>query len=369
MSPLTTEQNQYTLLPEWAKQSGVMLTWPHADSDWAPFLTQVEPVFLEITEAIARREKVLISVDSAAKKEEILTYFAERDLAHQLAIYILPTNDTWARDHGPITVLKSSLETPTNVGTAEAETNFSGKAHLLNFTFNGWGNKFDAALDTRINDNLAQQNAFAAGIETIDLVLEGGSIEADGFGTLLTTSECLLAPTRNPDLSKDQIEALLTEKFGLKRILWLDHGYLAGDDTDSHVDTLARLCDAHTIAYVQSDDPEDEHYQALQAMEAQLKTFVDYQGKPYKLVPLPMAQACYSEEGDRLPSTYANFLIINNAVLLPTYGDQEKDTQAINQIKIAFPNHEVIAINCRPIVEQYGSLHCLTMQLPEGVLA
>jgi agmatine deiminase len=361
MSSLTTEQNQYTLLPEWAKQSGVMLTWPHADSDWAPFLTQVEPVFLEITEAIARREKVLISVDSLAKKEEILAYFDNKSLSHQLRIYVLPTNDTWARDHGPITVLENASDV--------AAEDKQDKTHLLNFTFNGWGNKFDANLDTQINDNLAQQNAFASSIETVDLVLEGGSIESDGFGTLLTTSECLLAPTRNPDLDKAQIEALLTEKFGLKRILWLDHGYLAGDDTDSHVDTLARLCDAHTIAYVQCDDPEDEHYSALQAMEEQLKTFVDYQGNPYKLVPLPMAQACYSEEGDRLPSTYANFLIINDAVLLPIYGDQEKDDLAISQMKIAFPDHEIIAINCRPIVEQYGSLHCLTMQLPEGVLA
>ncbi|WP_036566311.1 agmatine deiminase family protein [Oceanospirillum beijerinckii] len=361
MSALTADPKPYTLLPEWAKQSGVMLTWPHANSDWAPFLTQVEPVFFQITEAIAQREKVLISVDSEAKREQILAHFADKqlagkNLADQLAVYVVPTNDTWARDHGPITVLKTDAEG-------------QQAPHLLNFTFNGWGDKFDAALDTQINDKLAQKHAFASSIETVDLVLEGGSIEADGFGTLLTTSECLLAPTRNPDLSKAQIETLLADKFGIERFLWLDHGYLAGDDTDSHVDTLARLCDAHTIAYVQCTDENDEHYQALQAMEAQLKSFTDYQGNPYKLVPLPMAQACFSEEGDRLPATYANFLIINDAVLLPIYGDEALDQQAINQMQIAFPEHEIIAINCRPIVEQYGSLHCLTMQLPEGVLA
>lgn len=356
MSTSIPSSSAYQLLPEWAPQSGVMLTWPHADSDWGPFLDQVEPVFFSITEAIARREKVLISVASEEKRQQIMNHFQALELASALTVFVIPTNDTWARDHGPITVAHTS---PQGEQTPR----------LLNFTFNGWGDKFDAALDTQINDRLAAQNAFACPTETLDMVLEGGSIEADGFGTLLTTSECLLAPTRNPDMDQTQIEALLSEKFGLTRILWLDHGYLAGDDTDSHIDTLARLCDPHTIAYVQCTDPNDEHFDALQAMEAQLKTFTDYRGNPYRLVPLPMAQACYSEEGDRLPSTYANFLIINGAVLLPVYGDQAKDEQAIHQMNIAFPEHEIIAINCRPIVEQYGSLHCLTMQLPEGVLA
>ncbi len=347
----TTSSGRYQLLPEWAPQSGVMLTWPHANSDWAPFLTQVEPVFYQIAEAIARREKVLITVSSDTKKQEVMTHFAKLGLEAQLSVFVQDTNDTWARDHGPITVLKDD------------------KPLLLDFTFNGWGDKFDAQLDTELNSKLAAESAFACALETIDLVLEGGSIEADGYGTLLTTSECLLAPTRNPAMDKTAIETLLSEKFGLNRILWLDHGYLAGDDTDSHVDTLARLCDPHTIAYVQCDDEADEHYAALKAMEDQLKTFTDYQGKPYKLVPLPMAEPCFSEEGDRLPSTYANFLIINGAVLLPIYGDEALDQNAISQMQIAFPNHEIIAINCRPIVEQYGSLHCLTMQLPEGVLA
>ncbi|MBB1487498.1 agmatine deiminase family protein [Oceanospirillum sediminis] len=356
MSTPINQASAYRLLPEWAPQSGVMLTWPHADSDWAPFLEQVEPVFFEIAEAIAHREKVLISVASEEKQQQIQQHFQALNLDTQLSVIVIPTNDTWARDHGPITVLK-------------ANEDGHQKPVLLNFTFNGWGNKFDAALDTQINERLAEKNAFACEMETLDIVLEGGSIEVDGFGTLLTTSECLLAPTRNPDLSKEQLETLLAEKFGLERFLWLDHGYLAGDDTDSHIDTLARLCDPHTIAYVQCTDSNDEHFTALQAMEAQLKTFTDYQGKPYKLVPLPMAPACYSEESDRLPSTYANFLIINGAVLLPIYGDQEKDGLAISRMKIAFPEHDILAINCRPIVEQYGSLHCLTMQLPEGVLA
>lgn len=339
------------LLPEWAPQSGVMLTWPHPNSDWAPFLPQVEPVFLQIAEAISHHEKVLIIVSNEVKKQAILSHFAKKNLSQQLSIFIQQSNDTWARDHGPITVIKDD------------------KPLLLDFTFNGWGNKFEAQLDTALNGKLATENAFACPMETVDLVLEGGSIESDGHGTLLTTSECLLASTRNPSMDKAAIEALLSEKFGLKRTLWLDYGYLAGDDTDSHVDTLARFCDPHTIAYVQCTDESDEHYPALKAMENQLKAFTDYQGQAYKLVPLPMAEPCFSEEGDRLPATYANFLIINGAVLLPIYGNEQLDQQAIQQIKIAFPNHEIIAINCRPIVEQYGSLHCLTMQLPEGILA
>ncbi len=346
-----TPSGRYQLLPEWAPQSGVMLTWPHANGDWAPFLEQVEPVFYQIAEAIARREKVLITVSSDTKKQEVADRFAAQGLSEQLRVFVQETNDTWARDHGPITVIKDD------------------KPLLLDFIFNGWGNKFDARMDTALNHKLAEAGAFDCDLETVDLVLEGGSIEADGYGTLLTTSECLLAPTRNPALSKAEIEALLTDSFGLNRILWLDHGYLAGDDTDSHVDTLARLCDPHTIAYVQCTDEADEHYAALKAMEEQLKSFTDYQGQAYKLVPLPMAEPCFSEEGHRLPATYANFLIINGVVLLPFYGNKQLDQQAFSQMQIAFPNHEIIAINCRPIVEQYGSLHCLTMQLPEGVLA
>ncbi|OOV88271.1 agmatine deiminase family protein [Oceanospirillum linum] len=346
----TTSSKCYQLLPEWAPQSGVMLTWPHANSDWAPFLTQVEPVFYQIAESIAHREKVLITVASDTKKREIIAHFTQLNLQTELRVFVQETNDTWARDHGPITVTKDD------------------KPLLLDFIFNGWGNKFDARLDTALNRKLAKASAFNCDLEPVDLVLEGGSIESDGHGTLLTTSECLLASTRNPSMDKAAIEALLSETFGLKRTLWLDYGYLAGDDTDSHVDTLARFCDPHTIAYVQCTDESDEHYPALKAMENQLKAFTDYQGQAYKLVPLPMAEPCFSDEGDRLPATYANFLIINGAVLLPIYGNEQLDQQAIEQIKSAFPNHEIIAINCRPIVEQYGSLHCLTMQLPEGVL-
>jgi agmatine deiminase len=204
-------------------------------------------------------------------------------------------------------------------------------------------------------------------MQTVDMVLEGGSIEVDGSGTLLTTTRCLLAPTRNPKLSKQQIEERLMGSLGINRILWLQHGYLAGDDTDSHIDTLARFCDRGTIAYVSCDDPQDGHYVELKAMEDELKTFRAADGQPYRLVPLPWPRAKLDEDGNRLPATYANFLIINDAVLVPTY-DDPADAAALASLKTGFPDREIVPINCLPLIYQFGSLHCITMQLPEGAL-
>lgn len=166
-------------------------------------------------------------------------------------------------------------------------------------------------------------------------------------------------------MTKTEIEDYLKNIFGLNRILWLDHGYLSGDDTDSHIDTLARYCDAHTIAYVKCEDKEDEHYQALAQMEQQLQTFTDYEGKPYKLIALPMAKPVYDEDNQRLPATYANFLIMNKAILVPFYNDVKLDEQARKQLQTAFPDKEIVGIDCSPLIRQHGSLHCITMQYPE----
>jgi agmatine/peptidylarginine deiminase len=197
-------------------------------------------------------------------------------------------------------------------------------------------------------------------------VLEGGSIESDGIGTILTTSECLLSPNRNGGYSKAEIETYLQRVFGAKRLLWLHHGYLAGDDTDSHIDTLARFCDEHTIAYVKCDDPSDEHFEALEKMETALKTFRTLEGTPYRLIALPMAQPMY-ENKQRLPATYANFLIINGAVLLPFY-NSPKDAEAKQILERIFPDREIIGIDCSILVKQHGSLHCVTMQYPKEVM-
>ena len=344
--------NSTILPPEWTRQSGVQLTWPHEDSDWADVLEEVEPVFVDIATAITKFEPLLVVARDAAHEQRIRAALdnagARLDWVH---FHHAPSNDTWARDHGAITVLKN------------------GKPALLDFTFNGWGNKFDAALDNEITAALVREHAFEAiPVTRFDFVLEGGSIESDGHGTLLTTSECLLSPQRNPAFGKTEVETFLKQQFGLERILWLEHGYLAGDDTDSHIDTLARFTDAQTIAYVKCDDPQDEHYDALQKMESQLESFVDYTGKPYRLIPLPWPKARFDpDDRHRLPATYANFLIINDAVLVPTY-DDENDARALAQLRICFPDREVIGLNCLPVIRQHGSLHCLTMQFPEGVI-
>ena len=222
-------------------------------------------------------------------------------------------------------------------------------------------------LDNRINKQLQAQGLWKAPLDTVGLILEGGSIESDGNGTILTTAECLLNGNRNPHLAKTGLEAELNGFFGAGHFLWLENGYLAGDDTDSHVDTLARLCPDDTIAYVVCDDPADEHYPALGAMERELMAFRTVDGRPYRLIPLPWPEARYNEAGERLPATYANFLIINGAVLVPTYRDKS-DAAALRAVADAFPGRKIIGIDCLPLILQHGSLHCVTMQLPKGVL-
>lgn len=346
-----TDQSRRVLPAEWAPQSGVMLTWPHPHGDWRPWLEQVEPVFIAIAREIARRETLLITCYDAAHRAHVATRLrdANVDPARTL-LQVCVNDDTWARDHGPITVVED------------------GRPRLLDFIFNGWGGKFPAEHDNALTRTLHSADAFGSTtLESIDLVLEGGSIETDGLGTLLTTRRCLLAPTRNPDLDQAGIEARLHEQLGVVRFLWLVHGYLAGDDTDSHIDTLARFCDPRTIAYVHCDDPDDEHHAELTAMARELQSFADASGQPYRLVPLPWPAAKYAEDGRRLPATYANFLIINDAVLVPTYRDPA-DEEALRVLGQCFPDREIIGIDCRTLIEQYGSLHCVTMQLPEGVL-
>lgn len=331
---------------EWEPQSAVQLTFPQAQTDWADILDEVLPCFVEIAQAIGRFQPALIVCRDVAATQKL---FPEK--TPNLIFVACDSNDTWARDHGGITVTDS------------------GQPLILDFVFNGWGLKFPADKDNLITGRLAQQGIFNAPVAHGGLVLEGGGIESDGQGTLLTTAECLLSPNRNPHLSQAQIEAHLKSAFGLNRVLWLHHGFLAGDDTDSHIDTLARLCSPTTIAYVQCTDPSDEHFVALQKMEAELRALRTANGQPYQLVPLPMPDPClHPDDGHRLPATYANFLIINGAVLVPTYAVPQ-DAAALHIIKGVFPDREVIGIDCRALIMQHGSLHCVTMQYPAGVVS
>lgn len=334
---------------EWEPQSAVQLTFPHADTDWADVLDEVMPCFIELAETISRFEKVIVVCRDAAATRALLHRIPE----DRLLLVEADSNDTWARDHGGIVVMETEhgLERPI----------------LLDFVFNGWGLKFAANKDNLLTQTLHQKGVLKATHRHGGLALEGGGLESDGQGTLLSTTECMLSPNRNPHLTLEQLEARLKELFGLQRILWLHHGYLAGDDTDSHIDTLARFCDPETIAYVRCDDPGDEHYDALQQMEAELQALRTAAGQPYRLVPLPWPEACYAPDGHRLPATYANFLFVNGAVLVPTYRVPQ-DAAALDIFRELFPNLEVIGLDCRPIILQHGSLHCLTMQYPAGTV-
>lgn len=341
--------DQKTIFPaEWAPQSGVQLTWPHRETDWEPILDEVIPCFVEIAKAIVAREKLLIvCLDPAAVKRQL----GDTVDYDKITFHLADTNDTWARDHSGISVW------------------IDGRPVIYDFVFNGWGMKFPAFLDNLITRSLFADDVFADDVLPVNMqpfVLEGGSIESDGKGTLLSTIECMASLNRNEYLSQQELESYLSEVLGVERFLWLNNGYLAGDDTDSHIDTLARFCTEDTIAYVRCDDEEDEHFEELKYMEEELQAFRTSDDKPYRLVALPMADPVYWN-GDRLPATYANFLIINGAVLLPYY-QTEKDEQARSILQEVFPDREVIGINCLSLIKQHGSLHCVTMQYPEGFM-
>ena len=324
---------RWRLPAEWEPQWGVQLTWPHADTDWAPILSDIIETYHQMAREIAKRERLIIVAPEGA--------------ARDMLRFVCPTDDTWARDHGFITL-----------------TDDEGHHRLLDFCFNGWGEKFPADKDNAINRRM-----YEAGIvegeyqDCLDFVLEGGSIESDGKGSIFTTTGCLTAPHRNQPLTKADIEARLKHDLCAERIVWIDYGHLTGDDTDGHIDTLVRICPDDTIVYVGCDDTGDEQYHDLKQMEEQLKALRTQEGQPYRLLKLPMPRPIH-DNGYRLPATYANLLILNGAVLCPTYGQPDLDAEAIRIISQAFPDREMVAIDSQVIIRQHGSIHCCTMQFP-----
>lgn len=341
---------------EWERQSGVQLTWPHCDTEWYE-LEKVLECYVEIAYNILRFEPLIIATrDVEEAKSDIMRISSAKGLDidwGRIRFYETPLNDTWARDHGGISVFGDN-----------------GEKYVYDFVFNGWGLKFASNLDNRITRNIFEQGAFCDDVMGVDMrpfVLEGGSIDTDGQGTLLTTSQCLCSVNRNEYLDRDEIEDELKSAFGLGRVLWLDHGDIIGDDTDGHVDTLARFCTPDTIAYVQCTDPEDEHYEELALMERQLRGFRKLDGTPYELVPLPLPGPLYLDDY-RLPASYANFLIVNGGVLLPGAGSPEDDV-ARKRLQEVFPDREVVLVDCRALLSGHGSLHCVTMNYPDGFLA
>lgn len=349
--------SSYYLPSEWHKQVAVQLTWPHAKTDWAPYLEDIVRMEVRMADEITKREDLIIATPEKDAVRKLLAAQLSEQQLNRVKIVEMPTDDTWARDHGAITLLP-------RIEDGEK----TGKNILLDFCFNGWGKKFPADNDNRITQNLNCSGAFEDYYDYVikdqlDFVLEGGSIESDGKGTVFTTSQCLLAPNRNQPLSKEGIEDYLKKVLCAKRIVWLEHGNLIGDDTDGHIDTIVRIAPDDTILYVKCYDEKDEQFEDFDALEAQLKCLRTKEGKPYRLLPLPMPKAMYDED-DRLPATYANFLIINGAVLIPTYNQPDLDKKAINIIRQAFPDREIIGIDAQVAVRQHGSLHCLTMQFP-----
>ena len=318
------------MMAEWEPQSMVQLTWPHKDTDWAPMLPEITAVYEEMAREIAKREPLLIVAPEGFPIPK----------AFNVQRSTFTSNDTWARDHGFISV----------------EDN--GNLILLDFCFNGWGEKFEAAFDNAINRHLYDQELVRGTYENhLDLVLEGGSIESDGKGTVFTTTCCLMAPHRNQPLTQAQIEDRLKQYLGAERIVWINHGSLIGDDTDGHIDTLVRICPDDTLLYIGADADHPD----LLAMEGELRTLRTFDGRPYRLLRLPLPRPIY-DGGDRLPATYANYLVINGAVLVPTYAQPDLDAEALRTIALAYPDREIVPIDCRPVIRQHGSLHCCTMQ-------
>ena len=327
-----------------------MLAWPNGATDWACMLEDVQECYRRIVEAIvdgSDQAVIIISpcVDEAAQRL--------RHIDKSRIIYLsIPINDTWTRDYGAISV----------------ETGDGGYL-VRDFGFNAWGGKFEACLDNLVTRRMAQAGVFGFPVTDIgEMVLEGGSIESDGRGCIMATERCLLNPNRNPSLTRGDIEARLRSALGAEKVLWLRHGRIAGDDTDGHIDTLARFAPGNTILHVSCDNPADEQFGELRQMETDLREFTDTQGKQFKLVPLPMPRAIHSSDGSRLPATYANFLVTNGSVLVPTYGQPDCDAEAVRIICEAFPGRQVVGVDCRALIEQRGSLHCSTMQFPEGVI-
>lgn len=340
---------QKRLLAEWEAQDAILLALPHEDTDWAPILDQVQATYRSLIEAMARnRENVLLLCPSELYARKTLG----EETAEKITLIEAEYNDTWTRDYGPITVETAN-------GT-----------EVLDFGFNGWGLKFASDHDNLVNLQLNEKGFFAPGTyqNNRDFVLEGGSIDTDGEGTILTTSRCLCSQNRNGGKSKEELEIILKERLGANHVIWLDYGALEGDDTDSHIDTLARLCPESTLVYV-STNAEDSHYEALSRMEEQIKSLRRADGMPYNLRALPLPDPVFDNNGQRLPATYANYLVTPRAIYMPQYDQEVNDQKAVEIIKTIFKKEiPVERIDCRPLIVQHGSLHCATMQLGCGTL-
>lgn len=337
------------LLPEWIETDGIFLALPNENTDWNYILQEAIDQYKRLVEAIVREGlHVILLCPSREEAEKIFDMSVLSDITFVETEY----NDTWTRDYGPITILKH------------------GELRCLDFGFNGWGLKFASDQDNQVNRRLNEKFLFTKGLyrNETSFILEGGSIDTDGKGTVLTTTRCLCSPNRNGYLSKHEADQELRKRLGAEHVLFLDYGALIGDDTDSHIDTLARMAPDNIILFTGCKDIDDPQFEELLKMRAQLSMFRNAEGEPYNLVELPLPSAIYDDNGGRLPATYANYLVTENVIFMPTYNQPEKDELAMQTVRIAFPHHKVVGVDCRVLIKQHGSLHCATMQLPKGTI-
>lgn len=334
-------------LAEWEPQTAILMALPHEDTDWNYILDEARDQYRRLTEAMTAAGCHVIML--CRDKEDAAQLLSGAD-SSRLTFIEADFNDTWTRDYGPLAVEKDD------------------RIRALDFGFNGWGLKFASDKDNLVN--LGLRDRFVIEPRQYrnerDFILEGGSVESDGHGTLLTTSRCLCSPNRNGGKSKQELNEILHDRLGAEHVLWLDYGALAGDDTDSHIDTLARLAPDNIIFFTGCRDMDDEHFEELLRMRAQLTLFRNVDGEPYNLVELPMPRAVISPDGERLPATYANYLVTDTTVFMPTYAQEDNDRLAMQTVRIAYPDKEVVGVDCRTLLRQHGSLHCATMQLHPG---
>lgn len=340
---MTPAQLGYRMPAEWEPHRGTWLSWPHKEASWPGKFGPVPGIFATMVAHLADREEVHINVAGPDMEQSIRRLLSDAGAdSGNVFFHYHPTNDAWVRDHGPIFIQKPGSEA------------------VVDWKFNAWGGKYPPFdLDDVIPTLIAKELRLP--VFYPEIVMEGGSIDVNGLGTLLTTEACLLNPNRNPQLSRVEIEQYLRSYLGVSHILWLGDGIM-GDDTDGHVDDLTRFVDPRTVVTVLEEDPSDENYEPLQQNLERLGRMSDQDGQPLRIITLPMPRPLW-HNGQRLPASYANFYIANGIVLLPAY-DPARDEEAQATLQAVFPDRQVIAMDCTDLVWGLGAFHCVTQQWP-----
>lgn len=333
----------YRMPAEWEPHKGTWLSWPHNRETWPGKFEPVSDAFIEIVKRLCPAELVNINVNDREMEDQVRIQLGLAGVPlTNVRFRLIPTNDAWVRDHGPTFITNGD------------------RLALVNWTYNAWGRKYEPFdLDDRVPVRIAEQ--LSCPVFSPGVVMEGGSIDVNGRGTLLTTESCLLNRNRNPSLTRNEIERVLEDSLGVRKVLWLGEG-IAGDDTDGHIDDLARFTDPSTVVTVIEDDPADENYRPLRENLERLRRMRDQDGKELKVVTLPMPGKLYYE-GQRLPASYANFYVANTIVLAPLY-DSPNDRTALESLQALFPGRRVVGVRCIDLVWGLGAVHCVTQQQP-----